>query len=176
MASAMANPKPPVTTTLAPLSSKPVTNVSQVPAVQHTLIGQSGKQSSTPAKSSKDGPKSMKSKYSRLDIKNTTHAGKTQSTQDVFHKEIHTMELKEATERRAEKNAIRIKELELEEKWQELEKEKHQAKLRKMEIEAEHQQMQMNMLTNMIQMSMQQTGHYNGSSTGGQPGQSSSAG
>jgi hypothetical protein len=104
---------------------------------------------------SKDDPKS---KSSKTEAKNS----KKRSPQDVFHEEIHAMELKEAAERHAEKNAICMKQLELEEKWQQLEKEKHQVKLRKMEIEAEQQKMQMTMMSNMTQLFMQQMGQGGG--------------
>ena len=55
------------------------------------------------------------------------------------------MELKEAAKRRTQKNAIRIKELELQEK-------KHAAKVKKMEMDAEIQKAQLNMLSNMASM------------------------
>jgi hypothetical protein len=77
------------------------------------------------------------------------------------------MELKDAAERRTEKNAICMKQLELEEKQQQLEKEKHQAKLKKMEIEAERMRMQMSMMANMQQMMRQGTEGSVGSSVAG---------
>jgi hypothetical protein len=65
--------------------------------------------------------------------------------QDAFHEDIHVLELKEATERRAQKNAIRLKELELQEK-------RHAAKVRKMEMDAEIQKAHLNVLNNMASM------------------------
>jgi hypothetical protein len=67
------------------------------------------------------------------------------SVQDAFREDIHVLELKEAAERRAQKNAIRLKELELQEKRQ-------AAKVRKMEMDAEIQKAQLNMLSNMANM------------------------
>ena len=55
------------------------------------------------------------------------------------------LELKEAAERRAQKNAIRLKELELQEK-------RHAAKVRKMEMDAEIQKAHLTMLNNMANM------------------------
>jgi len=55
------------------------------------------------------------------------------------------LELKEAAERRAQKNAIRLKELELQEKM-------HVAKVKKMEMDAEIQKAHLNMLNNMANM------------------------
>ena len=67
------------------------------------------------------------------------------SVRDAFHDDIHVLELKEAAERRAQKNAIRLKELELQEK-------RHAAKVRKMEMDAEIQKAHLNMLNNMANM------------------------
>ena len=64
---------------------------------------------------------------------------------DAFHEDIHVLELKEAAERRAQRNAIRLKELELQEK-------RHAAKVRKMEMDAEIQKAQLNVLNNMASM------------------------
>jgi len=55
------------------------------------------------------------------------------------------LELKEAAEHRAQKNAIQLKELKLQEK-------RHAVKVKKMEINAEIQKAQLNMLTNMANM------------------------
>jgi hypothetical protein len=79
----------------------------------------------------------MKSKSSRHPMK--------RGHRDAFHEDIHMLELKEAAERRAQKNAIRFKELELQEKRQ-------AAKVRKMEMDAEIQKAHLNMLNNMANM------------------------
>jgi hypothetical protein len=77
--------------------------------------------------------------------KNSTHPGTKRTIQDAYHEDIHILELKEAAARRAQKNAIRMKELELQEK-------KHAARVKKMEMDAEIQKAQLNMLTNMASM------------------------
>lgn len=83
----------------------------------------------------------MKGKSSRTQ----THNAMKRGARDAFHDDIHVLELKEAAERRAQKNAIRLKELELQEK-------RHEAKVRKMEMDAEIQKAHLNMLNNMANM------------------------
>jgi hypothetical protein len=83
-------------------------------------------------------------------MKGKSSTGKNQTTgkrgqRDAFHEDIHVLELKEASERRAQKNVIRLKELELQEK-------RHAAKVRKMEMDAEIQKAQLAMLSNMATM------------------------
>jgi hypothetical protein len=83
-------------------------------------------------------------------MKGKSSTGKNQTTgkrgqRDAFHEDIHVLELKEASERRAQKNIIRLKELELQEK-------RHAAKVRKMEMDAEIQKAQLAMLSNMATM------------------------
>ena len=77
--------------------------------------------------------------------KNQTHTAIKRGVRDAFHEDIHVLELKEAAERRAQKNAIRLKELELQEK-------RHEAKVKKMEMDAEIQKAHLHMLNNMANM------------------------
>jgi hypothetical protein len=111
---------------------------SHTPTPQHALISQSTSRSSTPVRTSKDDTRGKSSK-------NQAHTTTKRSVRDAFHEDIHMLELKEAAERRSQKNAIRLKELELQEK-------KHAAKVRKMEMDAEIQKAHLNMLNNMANM------------------------
>lgn len=56
--------------------------------------------------------------------------------------EIHAMELEDAAKRHAERNAIRLGEIELAKSKQEFEMEKYKAKVRKMELEAKKAEQQ----------------------------------
>jgi hypothetical protein len=106
--------------------------------MQRSHIGLPSPQSSTSVKTPKDNTKGKSSKK-------LSHAMTKRSLQDAFNEDIHILELKEATERRAQKNAIRMKELELQEK-------RHAAKVKKMEMDAEIQKAQLNVLSNMANM------------------------
>ena len=59
---------------------------------------------------------------------------KKRYTSEAFE-DVHAMEMNDIAERCNQKNAIRLKELELERQKQDFEREKHQAKVRKMELE-----------------------------------------
>lgn len=107
-------------------------------ALQRDLISQTTSRSSTPGRTSKDDAKGKSNK-------NQTSTGTKRSVRDAFHDDIHVLELKEAAEHRAQKNAIRLKELELQEK-------RHAAKVRKMEMDAEIQKAHLSMLNNMANM------------------------
>ena len=102
--------------------------------MQRDLVSQSTSRSSTPVRTFKDDAKGKSSK-------NRAHTVPKRSVRDAFH-DVHVLELKEAAERRAQKNAIRLKELELQEK-------RHAAKVKKMEMDAEIQKAQLSMLSNM---------------------------
>lgn len=77
--------------------------------------------------------------------KNQTHAVTKHGACDAFHDDIHVLELKEAAKHCAQKNAIWLKKLELQEK-------RHEAKVRKMEMDAEIQKAHLNMLNNVANM------------------------
>jgi hypothetical protein len=122
---------------------EPLLSVAQLPsasqpAVQCARIGRSSSRSLTPVQTPKDDAKGRSGK-------NQTHAVVKRNIRDAYYEDIHVMELKEAAERRTQKNAIRMKELELQEK-------KHAAKVKKMEMDAEIQKAQLNMLSNMASM------------------------
>ncbi|KAI0263675.1 hypothetical protein BGY98DRAFT_1103840 [Russula aff. rugulosa BPL654] len=116
---------------------EPLLSVAQLPsasqpAVQCARIGRSSSRSLTPVQTPKDDAKGRSGK-------NQTHTAVKRNIRDAYYEDIHVMELKEAAERRTQKNAIRMKELELQEK-------KHAAKVKKMEMDAEIQKAQLNML------------------------------
>ncbi|KAL0950193.1 hypothetical protein HGRIS_010184 [Hohenbuehelia grisea] len=64
--------------------------------------------------------------------------------------EIHVQELQEAMQRREERNQIRLKELEVAAKKQEIEEQKQKAKLRKFELEAKEREQQMELMRMII--------------------------
>jgi hypothetical protein len=94
---------------------------------------------------------------------------KKRNTSDAFD-DIHAMEMKDMAERRDQKNALRLKQLELEKQKQEFAKEKHLAKVRKMELEAKRMEMESQKTQQMFQMMMHMVqsvqSHGTGSSTG----------
>lgn len=75
---------------------------------------------------------------------------KKRNTLNEALEEIQLLEMKEAAARRAEKNRIREKELDLAAKKQEFEKEKYKAKVRKMEFDAKKNEQQFELIRMML--------------------------